>query len=117
MKPLFIEYPKCTTCKKALHYIKEKNIDFEDRHIVENAPTQEELKTWIEKSGLEFKKFFNTSGKLYKEMQLKDKVKEMTLEEATELLATNGMLVKRPLLITDNAVVVGFKAEAYDETL
>ena len=117
MKPLFIQYPKCTTCKKALNYIKEKDIDFDDRHIVENAPTQEELRTWIEKSGLEFKKFFNTSGKLYKEMALKDKVKDMTLEEATELLATNGMLVKRPLLITDDAVVVGFKAEAYDDTL
>ena len=78
---------------------------------------QEELKMWIEKSGLEFKKFFNTSGKLYKEMELKDKVKNMTLEEATALLATNGMLVKRPLLITDDAVVVGFKAEAYDEVL
>lgn len=117
MKPLFIQYPKCTTCKKALNYIKEKGIDFDDRHIVENAPTQEELRTWIEKSGLEFKKFFNTSGKLYKEMALKDKVKDMTLEEATELLATNGMLVKRPLLITDDAVVVGFKAEAYDDTL
>ena len=72
---------------------------------------------WIEKSGLEFKKFFNTSGKLYKEMELKNKVKNMTLEEATALLATNGMLVKRPLLITDDAVVVGFKAEAYDEVL
>ena len=117
MKTLFIQYPKCTTCKKALNYIKEKGVEFEDRHIVENAPTQEELKMWSEKSGLEFKKFFNTSGKLYKEMELKDKVKNMTLEEATALLATNGMLVKRPLLITDDAVVVGFKAEAYDEVL
>ena len=117
MKPLFIQYPKCTTCKKAFNYIKEKGVEVEDRHIVENAPTQDELKAWIEKSGLEFKKFFNTSGKLYKEMELKDKVKDMTLEEATALLATNGMLVKRPLLITDHAVVVGFKAEAYDEVL
>lgn len=117
MKPLFIQYPKCTTCRKALNYIKDKGIEFEDRHIVEDAPTSEELKIWIEKSGLEFKKFFNTSGKLYKEMALKDKVKDMTLEEATQLLSTNGMLVKRPLLITDDTVVVGFKAESYDEVL
>lgn len=117
MKTVFIQYPKCTTCKKALNYLKEKGVEFEDRHIVENPPTQEELKMWIEKSGLEFKKFFNTSGKLYKEMALKDKVKDMTLEEATALLATNGMLVKRPLLITEDTVTVGFKAEAYDEVL
>lgn len=117
MKTTFIQYPKCTTCKKALNYLKEKGVEFEDRHIVEQAPTQEELKMWIEKSGLEVKKFFNTSGKLYKEMGLKDQVKNMTLEEATALLATNGMLVKRPLLITDDTVIVGFKAEAYDEVL
>lgn len=115
MKPLFIQYPKCTTCKKALKFLKDNNIDIEDRHIVEENPTQEELLAWINKSGLEVKKFFNTSGQLYREMGLKDKVKEMSLEEAVELLATNGMLVKRPLLITDEKVLVGFKEEAYKE--
>lgn len=115
MKPLFIQYPKCTTCKKALKFLKDNNIDIEDRHIVEENPTQEELLAWIDKSGLEVKKFFNTSGQLYREMGLKDKVKEMSLEEAVELLATNGMLVKRPLLITDEKVLVGFKEEAYKE--
>ncbi|HAX72972.1 MAG TPA: glutaredoxin [Firmicutes bacterium] len=113
MKPLFIQYPKCTTCKKALKTLQEQQIDFDNRHIVEQNPTKEELLTWIEKSGLEFKKFFNTSGILYREMGLKDKVKTMTLDEAVELLSTNGMLVKRPLLITDNQVLVGFKEEAY----
>lgn len=115
MKPLFIQYPKCTTCKKALKFLKDNNIDIEDRHIVEENPTQEELLAWINKSGLEVKKFFNTSGQLYREMGLKDKVKEMSLEEAVEFLATNGMLVKRPLLITDEKVLVGFKEEAYKE--
>ncbi|MGL6175060.1 MAG: arsenate reductase family protein [Cellulosilyticaceae bacterium] len=113
MKPLFIQYPKCTTCKKALKFLKDNQIAIEDRHIVEENPTQEELLAWIDKSGLEFKKFFNTSGQLYREMGLKDKVKEMSLEEAVELLATNGMLVKRPLLITDEKVLVGFKEDHY----
>lgn len=113
MKPLFLQYPKCTTCKKAFKTLKDNNIEVEDRHIVENNPTKEELLAWIEKSGLDFKKFFNTSGMLYREMELKDKVKAMSLDEAATLLATNGMLVKRPLLITEDKVLVGFKEEAY----
>lgn len=117
MKALFIEYPKCTTCKKALKFLKENGVEVQDRHIVEDVPTEEELKTWIQISGLEVKKFFNTSGQVYKEMGLKDKVKDMSLEEAVSLLASNGMLIKRPLLIIDDAVCVGFKEEQYREVL
>lgn len=113
MKPLFIHYPKCTTCKRALNCLREQGIELEERHIVENNPTKEELTQWITKSGLDFKKFFNTSGQLYREMSLKDKVKEMSLDEATTLLATNGMLVKRPILVTDETILVGFKEENY----
>lgn len=113
----FIQYPKCTTCKRAEKFLKELGVEFENRNIVENNPTKEELLEWINMSGLEFKKFFNTSGKLYKEMNLKDKVKEMSLEEAAELLSTNGMLVKRPILIKDNNVFVGFKEDTYREAL
>lgn len=117
MKNLFIQYPKCTTCKKALNHLKEIGVEFEDRHIVEQVPTAEELTNWIHKSGLEVKKFFNTAGKLYKEMNLKDQVGSLSLEEAVALLTTNGMLIKRPILVTDEKVLVGFKQEAYDELL
>lgn len=113
MSNLFVQYPKCTTCKKAMKFLKESNIDFIDRHIVEDNPTKEELNEWINKSGLEIKKFFNTSGMLYREMGLKDKIKEMSNDELVELLSTNGMLVKRPLLITEDKVIVGFKEEEY----
>ena len=115
MSVLFVEYPKCTTCIKAKKFLKENGVEFEDRHIVENNPTVEELNQWIDKSGLELKKFFNTSGKLYKEMNLKDKIKDMTREECVELLATNGMLVKRPILVKDDKVLVGFKEDQYKE--
>nr|WP_302598665.1 arsenate reductase family protein [uncultured Cellulosilyticum sp.] len=114
MTPLLLHYPKCTTCKRALKYLKDHNISVNERHIVETPPTAEELKEWIQKSGLEFKKFFNTSGLVYKELGLKDKVKNMDLDEAVSLLASNGMLVKRPLLITEETVLVGFKEEAYE---
>lgn len=117
MKPLFIHYPKCTTCQKALKFLQENNMEVETRHIVEQNPTQEELVQWITRSGLEFKKFFNTSGLRYKELGLKDKVKDMTLEEAAECLASDGMLVKRPLLITEDKILVGFKQEAYSELI
>ncbi|MGL4343929.1 MAG: arsenate reductase family protein [Cellulosilyticaceae bacterium] len=113
MNPLFMHYPKCSTCKKAFKYLKDAGIQYEERHIVEQNPTKEELLTWIDRSGLEFKKFFNTSGQLYREMGLKDRIKDMSLDEAAELLATNGMLVKRPLVVTDSEVIVGFKEEAY----
>lgn len=117
MKTLFIEYPKCTTCIRAKKFLKEHSVDFDDRHIVESNPSKEELLKWIEMSGLEAKKFFNTSGKLYREMNLKEKVKNISNEDAAELLSTNGMLVKRPILIKDNKIVVGFKEDAYKEIL
>lgn len=113
----FIEYPKCTTCIKAKKFLIENKVEFEDRHIVEDNPTKEELLKWMDMSGLETKKFFNTSGKLYKEMALKDKVKDMDKEAAAELLSTNGMLVKRPILIKDEVVLVGFKEDAYKEII
>ena len=117
MSMIFIEYPKCTTCIKAKKFLKENNVEFIDRHIVEENPSKEELLKWIDMSGLEAKKFFNTSGKLYKEMNLKDRVKNITKEEAAELLSTNGMLVKRPILIKDDKVLVGFKEDLYREIL
>lgn len=115
MSKLFIQYPKCTTCIKAKKFLVENNIEFQDRHIVENNPTKEELALWLDKSGLEIKKFFNTSGKLYKEMNLKDKIKDMSKDEAIELLSTNGMLVKRPILIDGDKVLVGFKEDNYEK--
>ena len=113
----FICYPKCSTCQKAKKWLVENNIDFEERHIVEDNPTYEELKEWYNKSGLPLKKFFNTSGMLYKEMQLKDKLNTMSEEEQLKLLSTNGMLVKRPLIVKDNAVLVGFKEAEWNEIL
>lgn len=106
---LFICYPKCSTCQKAKKWLDEHNIEYMERHIVEVNPTYDELKEWNEKSGLPLKKFFNTSGLLYKEMQLKDKLSAMSEEEQLQLLATNGMLVKRPLVVKDDLVLVGFK--------
>ena len=106
---LFLCYPKCTTCQKAKKWLNDNKIEYSERHIVEVNPTYDELKTWYEQSGLPLKKFFNTSGLLYKEMQLKDKLQGMSEEEQLELLATNGMLVKRPLLVLEDKVLVGFK--------
>lgn len=117
MSKLFINYPKCSTCKKAEKFLKENNIEFINRNIVEENPSAEELALWMEKSGLEPRKFFNTSGVLYREMNLKDKVKTMSKEEMIEILSTNGMLVKRPLLVMDDKVLVGFKEENYKEII
>ena len=114
---LFIHYPKCTTCQKAKKWLDENNIEYTERHIVENNPSFEELKQWYEKSGLELKKFFNTSGLLYKEMQLKDKLPEMSEEEQLRLLSTNGMLVKRPIVVCDDTVLVGFREAQWTEQL
>ena len=111
---LFLEYPKCSTCRKAKKWLDENKIEYTDRHIVEQNPTSEELKKWIEKSGMPVKKFFNTSGNLYKSMQLKDKLPEMTEEEQIQILSTNGMLVKRPLVIGGDIVLAGFKEEEWD---
>lgn len=106
---LFIEYPKCSTCKKAKKYLEEHGIEFEDRHIVEENPTKEELAEWIRISGKPVKKFFNTSGMKYRELGLKDKLPQMSEEKQIELLASDGMLVKRPLLIDGEMVLTGFK--------
>lgn len=113
MKPLFIEYPKCTTCQKAKKCLKEMDIVMEERHIVEATPTYDELKNWISKSGLPIRRFFNTSGNLYKEMKLKDQLDHMTDDEKIKLLSQHGMLIKRPLFISDHHVFVGFKEEIY----
>ena len=117
MSCLFLEYPKCSTCRKAKKFLQENNVTFDDRDITIDNPTVEELEKWIDLSGLEIKKFFNTSGVLYKEMKLKDKIKDMSREEMIKLLATDGKLVKRPLLICDDKVLVGFKEEQYKEIL
>ena len=114
---LFIEYPKCTTCKKAKKWLDDNGISYTDRHIKEENPTVDELKTWHQRSGLPLKKFFNTSGLLYKEMQLKDKLPNMTEEEQYALLATDGMLVKRPLIVTEEFVLTGFKESEWAEKL
>lgn len=114
---LFIEYPKCSTCQKAKKWLDENGFEYESRNIKEENPTFDELKKWYEQSGLPLKKFFNTSGLLYKSMQLKDKLPEMSEEEQLRLLATDGMLVKRPLVITDNAVLTGFREKDWTEKL
>lgn len=111
----FINYKKCSTCKNAEKWLKEKGIEFQDRQIVENNPTVEELRNFLVLSGHPVKKFFNTSGILYREMNLKDKVTTDSEEVLLEILATNGMLVKRPLLVTENNVLIGFKEKEWDE--
>ncbi len=111
----FICYPKCTTCQKAKRWLDDRNIEYELRDIKLDNPTLEELKEWHEKSGLPLKKFFNTSGLLYKSMELKSKLPLMSDEEMLNLLATDGMLVKRPLLVGENFVLVGFKEAEWEE--
>lgn len=110
----FIWYPKCSTCQKAGKWLKEKGIEAQVRDIKEKKPGLEELRAWYEKSGLELKRFFNTSGKLYKELGLKDRLAGMTEEEQLALLASDGMLVKRPILVTENKVLVGFKEKEWE---
>ena len=111
---LFICYPKCSTCQKAKKWLEEHNTEYTERHIVENNPTYEELSTWYKESGLPLKKFFNTSGLLYKDLQLKDKLPTMREEEQLQLLSSNGMLVKRPLLIHENGILLGFKEAEWE---
>lgn len=106
---LFVCYPKCSTCKKARKWLEENGIAFDERDIKEENPTRKELVKWHKQSGLPLRRFFNTSGMLYRELQLKDKLPNMTEDEMYDLLASDGMLVKRPLLIKDDAVLVGFK--------
>ena len=115
MKPLFVNYPKCSTCQKAKKWLEENNIEFNSRHIVENTPSKEELKAWIALSKEPIKKFFNTSGILYREMNLKEKVAEGNEEELLDILSSNGMLVKRPLVITEDIVLIGFKEPKWAE--
>ena len=114
---LFIQYPKCSTCKKAKKWLDEHGLEYEARHIVEDNPTYEELKKWHQKSGLPIKKFFNTSGMLYKQMNLKDKLSDMSEEEQLKLLSSDGMLVKRPLIVKEDMVLVGFKEAEWAEKL
>ena len=114
---LFICYSKCSTCQKARKWLEEHSIEYNERNIIEENPTFDELKEWYDVSGFPLKKFFNTSGMLYKEMHLKDKLPEMSEEEQLRLLATNGMLVKRPLVIDGDTVVVGFKEAEWAEKL
>ena len=114
---LFIEYPPCTTCKKAKKWLQDNGLEFTARHIKEQNPTAEELSNWQEKSGLELKKFFNTSGMIYRDLGLKDKLPTMSREEQLALLATDGMLVKRPILVTEEAVLVGFKEAQWQALL
>lgn len=114
---LFICYPKCTTCKKAQKWLDDKGIEYELRDIKEENPTYDELKKWYIKSGLPLKRFFNTSGLLYKSMELKDKLPEMTEEEQLKLLATDGMLVKRPIIINGDKALTGFKESEWEELI
>ena len=114
---LVLVYRKCSTCQKALKWLEEHKVEYEERPIVEVNPTYEELKMWYGKSGLPLKKFFNTSGLLYKEMGLKDKLPEMSEEEQLRLLATNGMLVKRPLVVGEDFVLTGFREKEWEESV
>ncbi len=116
-KFLFVEYPRCSTCQRAKKFLEEKGVDFEARHIVENPPSIEELRAWITRSGLPLKKFFNTSGLRYKALALKDKLPVMSEDEQIALLASDGMLIKRPLLISNASVCVGFKESAWETSL
>ncbi|WP_294176817.1 arsenate reductase family protein [uncultured Coprobacter sp.] len=117
MKPLFIQYPKCGTCRKAAQWLKSNNIDVITRDIVSDNPTQQELSIWIEKSGKPIQKFFNTSGLRYKELNLKEKIKNTQQEELLRILASEGMLIKRPVLISGNTVLTGFNEEEWSKAL
>lgn len=112
---LFLCYPRCSTCRKAKKWLDANGITYEERDIKEEHPTYEEIKAWHQRSGFPLKKFFNTSGMLYKEMKLKDKLPHMTEEEQYRLLATDGMLVKRPLLIRQDSILIGFKEEQWEQ--
>lgn len=114
---LFLCYPKCSTCQKAKKWLEEHGIEYTERHIAEEHPTYEELSAWYRKSGLPLKKFFNTSGMIYKEMKLKDKLPLMSEDEQLKFLATNGMLVKRPMAVTEDQILVGFKIAEWESLL
>lgn len=117
MSILFVEYPKCTTCRKAKKWLEEKGLEFIDRDIKEDNPSKEELKKWLEMSGLPIKKFFNTSGMLYREKGMKDKINTLSEEELLDILSEDGMMVKRPIVVKGDKVLVGFKEETFEEAL
>ena len=117
MKVIFIQYPKCSTCQKAKRWLEEQGVPFEERNIAAENPTADELRQWVPRSGLPLKKFFNVSGLLYKSMGLKDKLPSMTEEEQLSLLATDGMLVKRPLIVGEDFVLVGFSPDQWAQKL
>lgn len=117
MKYKFICYPKCSTCRKAQKWLDENSVEYELRDIKEDNPTEQELAEWVRRRGDSTKGLFNTSGQLYRSMGLKDKLKSMSLEEQIELLSTDGMLIKRPLLVCDDFVLAGFKQEQWEEAL
>ena len=114
---LFVQYPKCSTCRKAKKWLDEHNIDYDSRHIIDDNPSADELRKWWEISGLPLKRFFNTSGMKYRELKLKDKLPDMSEDEQLDLLATDGMLVKRPIVAADDLVLVGFKVKEWEEKL
>ncbi len=117
MQCLFVEYPACSTCKRAKKWLEQRGVTFTDRNIKESNPAKEELKEWHEKSGLDIKRFFNTSGTLYREMKLKDRLPNLSLEEKYDLLSADGMLVKRPILVTEKGITTGFKEEEWEKLL
>jgi len=114
---LYVCYPKCSTCRKAQKWLDDNGVEYEIRNIKENNPSYDELKEWYDKSKLPLKKFFNTSGVLYKSMNLKEKLSDMSEDEQLRLLATDGMLVKRPILITPDTVLVGFKEKDWENVI
>ncbi len=115
MNNLFIEYPKCSTCQKAKKWLDDNKINYIDRNIVTETPSKEELKEWISKSDIDVRKFFNTSGMKYRELNIKEKIKDMSEDEIYELLASDGMLIKRPLFISDNLILKGFKEKEWEK--
>lgn len=117
MENLFIEYPKCSTCQKAKKWLETHQIPFQDRHIIEETPSEAELTKWIQQSGVELKRFFNTSGLKYKELNLKEKLPTMSEKEQIKLLTSDGMLIKRPLLITTNHILIGFRESEWEKEL
>ena len=114
---LFVQYPPCSTCQRAKKWLDAKGISYTDRHIKQEPPTYEELRNWYERSGLPLKRFFNTSGLVYKSLNLKDRLPTMTEEEQLQLLASDGMLVKRPILVTEDTVLVGFREKEWEKLL
>lgn len=117
MKGVFIQYPKCSTCRNAKKWLDDNNIEYIDRNIVEETPTYEELKDWIERSNKNIKSFFNTSGLVYKSLNLKEKLPKITDDEKIKLLSRNGMLIKRPLFIRDDEILIGFKQDEWNNVL